>query len=450
MKVLVTGATGFVGRNLCRKLLYQGHLLHILTRDEKKFPYPCKQFQWTRGAPIDPRAFVGVEAVVHLAGAPIVGKRWSVDYKKKLYDSRVQRTRHLVEGIQKLAPQVKTFVSASAIGYYGDTGDRSVTEEEKSGGDDFLAHLCQSWEKEGSQLKGVRTVIPRMGLVLGRGGGLLHRLNSLFRWGLGAPLGNAKHWMSWIHMDDLVEFLCESLVNTSFQGIYNLTSPTPVSNRQFMDQMGSVLHRFVAPPVPYLGLYLTQGEVARYMVASQKVLPQRLLEQGFSFKYPRLSEALSHLLPQNPYDEEWIFDQWLKGDPGEVFDFFSDVGNLEKVTPPWLKLNVIGKSTPKIQSGTLIDYKLRVYGCPITWRTKIKSWTPPYSFSDIQIKGPYRKWEHTHRFEPLAGGTLMTDEICVQIPMSYLLGFFVRKDIDKIFSYRSCVIKELFSKGFDL
>ena len=294
MRVLVTGATGFVGRKLCHELLRQGHEVHILTRrlEELNFPYPCRGFTWRRGEDIDPEAFSGVEGVVHLAGASIVGRRWNSAYKKELWDSRVQGTRHLVDHIQRFGPEVKCFLAASAVGYYGVSGDKCLTEEDPVGSD-FLAELCQSWEAESSRLEGVRGVTARIGLVLGKGGGLLDRLHTLFRCGLGAPLGGGKQWMSWIHIDDLVRFFCEALGSSSFEGVYNLTVPEPARNREFMDTMARTLGGFLAPPVPYMGLRLAQGEAAWYMVASQKVLPQRLLDHGFQFKYPRLDESLA-------------------------------------------------------------------------------------------------------------------------------------------------------------
>ena len=454
MKVLVTGATGFVGQGLCLELLRRGHSIHILTRNNNSlssFPYPCRAFLWRRGESIDSEAFSGVEAVIHLAGAPVIGRRWDTAYKKELWDSRVLGTRHLVEHIQKLGSGINCFVSASAIGYYGDSGERVLTEEDPVASD-FLAELCQAWEEEALRLKEkVRTVIPRIGLVLGKGGGLLDRLHPLFMLGLGSPLVNGKFWMSWIHLDDLISFLCDSVEDTSFDGVYNLTAPGSTRNREFMVEMAKRLGTFVSPSVPYLALKLTQGEVAKYLVASQRVYPQRLLDKPFSFKYGELSKALSSLLPSHLYDNEFNSFQWLNRPQEEVFSFFSDEKNLEKITPPWVSLKILNKSTSELEAGTLIDYKLKIHGFPARWRTKIKTWEPPHGFSDIQLKGPYKKWDHSHYFERLAGGTLMRDQIYFRVPMACLghlfAGSFVKKDVGKIFAYRSRVIEEFFDKA---
>lgn len=443
MKVLVTGATGFIGLKLCCELLRRGHKVNVLTRSTKRFPYPCHVFNWNGETNME--ALSGVEGVIHLAGAPVVGKRWNKTYKKELWDSRVQGTQHLVKNIQKSGPDVRCFLSASAIGYYGDLGDQSATEDHPVGSD-FLAELCHSWENASSQIKGVRKVIARIGLVLGRGGGLVDQLHSLFRCGLGSPVGDGQQWMSWVHREDLIDFFCRALEDSTFEGVYNLTAPHPVRNREFMNRMAERLHGFIAPKVPYAALYLTQGEVARHIVASQKVLPQRLLNSGFCFKHTQLDGALADCLPSHPHDYEFESDQWINRPQKEVFNFFSDETNLEKLTPHWVKLRILGKSTPQIEAGTQINYKLNIHGFPIKWRTEIKDWNPPHRFSDVQIKGPYKKWEHLHHFEDLANGTLMTDRVCFRIPMGYmgniLLGSFIRKDVDKIFSYRNQTIQD--------
>ena len=170
---------------------------------------------------------------------------------------------------------------------------------------------------------------------------------------------------------------------------------------------------------------------------------------AFSLNTPGWMSPWLHLLPDNPYDCEFNGCQWLNRPQGEVFKFFSDETNLHKITPPWLGFEVLGKDTPDMAVGTHIDYKLKIHGFPMRWRTKITDWNPPHSFSDIQLKGPYKKWDHTHRLESLANGTLMTDQIYFRVPMGYVgnmtLGSFVKRDVEKIFSYRQKAIEELFS-----
>ncbi len=471
MRVLVTGATGFIGNRLCEALARRGHEVCILTRrvnssvSGSRFshtPYHCATWDPKKG--VDPALFSGVEALIHLAGASIAGKRWNPSYKKELWDSRTQGTRHIVQALLSSNSTLKCFISASAIGYYGDCENREVTEMTPSG-NDFLAKLCRAWEEETSSLEShCRRIVARIGLVLGKGGGLIEKLHPLFRCGLGSPLGHGRQWMSWIHLEDVVHFFCEALENSAFNGTYNLTAPHATVHRKFIETMAETLGGFVSPSVPYVGLRLTQGEVAKYIVASQKVLPKRLMDMDFPFKYPMLPEALEDLLPDNPYDHEFNNRLWLKKNQSDVFDFFSKTENLEKITPPWIRLKILGLKNlsedtskiqpeiqsgtrPEIQSGSQIDYQLRIHGFPMKWRTLIKDWNPPHGFFDVQLKGPYSKWEHTHRFESFAGGTLMTDQVCFRPPMKYLgnalMGSFIAKDIQKIFSFRNKIIRKI-------
>lgn len=278
MRVALTGARGFVGRALTELLQNQGHETKALSR---------------RPGPAD---LEGVEAVVHLAGEP-VAQRWTAEAKRKIRDSRVLGTRHLVESIKSLEIKPKVVLCASATGFYGHRGDEVLTEE-SGAGEGFLAETCRAWEDEAKALKtlGVRVVLVRIGIVLGRGGGALAKMLPPFRMGVGGRLSHGKQWMSWIHREDLTRLMVWALENEEVRGAVNGTAPGAVTNAQFTSVLGGVLRRPAVFPVPEFVLKLVFGEMARVLLESQRVKPEVAEEKGFVFKYPDLEPALRELL----------------------------------------------------------------------------------------------------------------------------------------------------------
>ncbi|MBE7542042.1 MAG: TIGR01777 family oxidoreductase [Bryobacteraceae bacterium] len=278
MRVALTGARGFVGRALTELLQNQGHETKALPR---------------RPGPAD---LEGVEAVVHLAGEP-VAQRWTAEAKRKIRDSRVLGTRHLVESIKSLEIKPKVVLCASATGYYGHRGDEVLTEE-SGAGEGFLAETCREWENEAKVLEtlGVRVVFVRIGIVLGRGGGALAKMLPPFRMGVGGRLSHGKQWMSWIHREDLTRLMVWALENEEVRGAVNGTAPGAVTNAQFTSVLGGVLRRPAVFPVPEFVLKLVFGEMARVLLESQRVKPEVAEEKGFVFKYPDLEPALRELL----------------------------------------------------------------------------------------------------------------------------------------------------------
>ncbi|MCL4841635.1 MAG: TIGR01777 family oxidoreductase [Bryobacteraceae bacterium] len=278
MRIALTGARGFVGRALTELLQNQGHETKALSR---------------RPGPAD---LEGVEAVVHLAGEP-VAQRWTEEAKRKIRDSRVLGTRHLVESIKSLEIKPKVVLCASATGFYGHRGDEVLTEE-SGAGEGFLAETCREWENEAKVLEplGVRVVFLRIGIVLGRGGGALAKMLPPFRMGVGGRLSHGKQWMSWIHREDLTRLMVWALENEEVRGAVNGTAPGAVTNVQFTSVLGGVLRRPTVFPVPEFALKLVFGEMARVLLESQRVKPEVAEEKGFVFKYPDLEPALRDLL----------------------------------------------------------------------------------------------------------------------------------------------------------
>ena len=454
MKVLVTGATGFVGNALLRALKERGHEIAILTRnpDEAGFRLPvlCDVFQWhPENAPPDPKAFLGVDAVIHLAGENIAGGRWTQKRKNRIKNSRVLSTRHLVEAIGNLIKKPEVLVSSSAIGFYGGTGNTLLTEEVPPA-TCFLAEVCRDWELEAQKAEDlkVRTVCLRTGMVLGKEDGAMKKMLPPFKMGLGGILGTGKQWMSWVHVDDLAQMYIHAMENQSAQGVYNAVSPHPVTNLEFTKTLGKLVNRPTIFPMPKLALKLIFGDMAQILLASQKVSAEKLANTGFTFKYPDLTSALQQIVDRPHL--QFQMEQWTPQPIQKIFSFFSDSKNLEILTPDHLQFKVIGQSTEDLQEGTLLDYKLSLHGIPFRWQSKIVNWKPESGFSDHQTKGPYSLWEHTHEFEEKNDGTLIRDKVNYKVPFGtpgeMVAVDFIQKDLKKIFNFRHMKIKELFGE----
>lgn len=287
MKVLMTGATGFIGSQLRRRLESSGHSVLVVSRR------PGSACDWS-----DASLSRGVresEAVIHLAGENIFDKRWNPRQKELLVSSRVETTKKLAALVAARKPSC--FLSSSAIGWYG-TSETATFDERSPRGSGFMADLCTQWEDatEAAVEAGVRTCRVRSGIVLGRDGGALTKMLPFFRLGIGGPLGSGRQWMSWVHVDDLSTLYQFLLEDGRTMGAYNGTSPNPVTNKELSRAVGRVLHRPSALPVPEPMLRLTMGEIAKVLVTGQRVLPRRAEEAGFRFVHPEIEEALRDLL----------------------------------------------------------------------------------------------------------------------------------------------------------
>jgi uncharacterized protein (TIGR01777 family) len=301
MNILITGATGFVGRRLCEMLHQAGHTVRALSRDsvaaKQRVPHLKEVFPWNPLQELPPlQAFEGCDAIINLAGESIAG-RWTTAKKQLIRDSRVLGTKNLVNALAQLSSRPKMLISASAIGYYGDRGEETLTED-AAPGSDFLAQVCRDWENEALKAEslGMRVVRLRIGLVLGRGGGTLQALLPLFRVGLGGPLGSGRQWWSWIHRDDLCRLIVQILANENVSGPINATAPQPVRQKEFAQVLGRVLRRPAFLPTPAFALKIALGEFADGILASQRALPRRAQEMGYRFQFEELEGALREIL----------------------------------------------------------------------------------------------------------------------------------------------------------
>jgi len=292
-KTLITGGTGFVGQRLRSALVASGNSVSIATRAPEKHRDASAMVEYVPWLP-DLAKF---DAVVNLAGEPIMGKRWSEKFKAKILSSRVEGTRKLVDAIAAAEKKPSVLVSASAIGFYGEQGERALTES-SAHGDDFMAMVCEQWEREAQRAAqfGVRVVSLRIGVVLGREGGALAKMLPPFELGLGGPFGSGAMYMSWIHVQDLVELVQFAIRSQSVSGPLNGVAPGACTNKWFSKALGRALHRPAIFPMPRFAVSLAFGEVAQVMLASQHVKPERALAAGFKFKFPEIDGALRDLV----------------------------------------------------------------------------------------------------------------------------------------------------------
>lgn len=300
MRVLVTGATGLIGKTLCQSLAQEGHEISFLTRrpETAQVVPGARAFAWNAENQLPPEeAFADVEAVVHLAGEPIAASRWTNEQKRRIRDSRVIGTQNLIAGMRKCLNPPKVLISGSAVGYYGTRGDQQL-DEDSAPGRGFLPDICIEWEKEAERARefGVRVVPVRIGVVLGINGGALDKMLLPFKLCLGGKLGNGQQWFPWIHIDDIAGIIRHAMLNDQITGAVNGVAPGIVTNEQFTKELAAALNRPTFLPVPEFALHILMGEMAEVVLNSQRVFPRVALNSGYRFIHPNLKQALGSIL----------------------------------------------------------------------------------------------------------------------------------------------------------
>ncbi len=468
MRIVISGATGFIGRALVLRLARDGHHISALVRSlesaRSKLGADASLVELRDSAAVDAASAGACDVIINLAGE--VGRRRPLDRRSESVScARAALARRASSSRRPRAPgaRLKAFVSTSAIGIYGDTGDRDI-DESSAPADDFLAKLCADWEAEAKRAEslGARVALIRVGVVLGDGGGAMAKMLPLFRLGLGGKLGNGKQWMAWIHQHDIVEAFARAATDDRYCGAFNGVAPHPVTNREMTKVLGKLVRRPTFASAPAFMLKLALGGAASAVLASQRVSPTRLHEMGFQFAYETIDPALaqityasptvliSHVVAERP-DNDYVrkrkpqyvlYDRTLIDAPlADVFAFFSRSGNLAALTPPDMAFDIRTPGELTMERGLTIDYRIGIGGLPLKWRTVIEEWVPGERFADAQHKGPYRCWYHEHTFRADGDRTLMEDRVWYAMPLGPLGRIAhvlkVKRKLQRIFEYRT-------------
>lgn len=452
MKIVVTGGTGLIGKALVAQLVANGDSVSVLTRDASKarkiLPLDAAVFQWNPESDNPPlECLEGSDALVNLIGEPIKG-RWTKTKKLLIHRSRTVSIRNLAAALTTMDNPPHRFISASAVGYYGDRGDDELTET-SGPGEGFLSEVVQAWEDGLEPLRdaGISVTPLRLGLVLSNDGGVLKQL--LFPWllGLGVKIGDGLQWWPWIHIEDAVALIDRALKGRMPIGPVNAVAPEQVTQIEFANTLAKVLNRPRMFTLPKFVIQCLLGEMALELTASRRAVT---CDSGYEYRFPTLDLAMRDLLSTGGSKRNGLrryqTEMSVNATIYEVFDFFSDPGNLEQITPPWLNFKMMTPQPLTIGFGTIIDYRLRLHRIPITWQSEITEWDPPQRFVDVQNTGPYSHWTHTHEFKESEGRTIVRDTVYYAVPGGSMVDrLFVRKDLDRIFLYRQCKLRELFS-----
>jgi len=293
-KVIITGGTGLVGKRLTQLLLNNGYEVNILCRNPKN----PNEFKWDISKNyIDQKVFEQAEAIIHLAGAGVADQRWTAARKNEIINSRVLSTRLLHDYLANKNHNISSFLTASAVGYYGDRGNELLTETSQAG-TGFLADVCRQWEQETDTIAALHIPVSkiRIGIVLSKDGGALPKLDLPIKFGIGAYIGNGKQYVPWIHIDDLCGIFLHLLENKGIEGVYNACAPDIKTNREMSETISKVLHRpFIPAPAPAFLLRTTMGEMAEMLLMSNNCSSEKITETGFRFQFPMLSDALEHI-----------------------------------------------------------------------------------------------------------------------------------------------------------
>lgn len=454
-----------IGRALTRRLLREGHVVTAVVRNlhtarEALGSEPSRIAFADEAAVV--RAVGDSDAVINLAGAPIADRAWSAARLTELDRSRAGLTQRIAGWIHGSERRPAVFVCASAVGFYGDRGQRRLSENESSGSG-LLADMCTRWEAAADQARSreTRVVKMRLGVVLDAEGGALAKMLPAFRLGLGGRLGNGEQYFPWVHLDDVLDAFLLAMNTPDLEGPVNVTAPEPVTNQVWTHALGEALGKPTRFPVPGWALRTFMGDRSQLMLSSQRVIPARLLEAGFRFRHEHVRSALAEVARRSersaqvmnvgaapsprkapPGRADYVLEQRaeLAAPLEAVFPFFERAENLGSITPPWMDFALASDAPEQIESGTKIEYNIRLGPAPLRWRTRIRAWEPGALFIDHQERGPYRLWWHEHAFEPTPLGTRVVDRVYYRLPFGPLgrlvHRWFVRSTLRRIFAYR--------------
>ncbi len=454
-KIVIAGATGFIGQELGIALVRKGFEISVLTRDPKKhegrLAFPCKllTFDKEQMAAAE-QAIDGAYAVINLVGQSIDTGTWKLTGERSVYASRLDPLELLTSAVRKAKVPPKIFLQASATGYYGNSQDLCTEEHPPaSESESFLAKVCIDLENMGRRVEssGTRFIPMRIGVVLGHGGAL-EKINQLYAAGAGARFLGTKGFFPWVAIDDVVAafiFVVEHADVKDIKGPINIVGPTIATLSDLHATMVKLHGRQFAPPVPAWIVRKVANKRAVLLFDSARVSPKKLIDCGFDFAVKTIDQAIDVLCPAG-YKGQFrlVKKQFVRADMNEIWKFFSMPQNLEAITPPWLCFKIKDISTEIMGNGTRIHYQLTLKGVPITWKSVISGYQEKKQFKDEQLVGPYEVWEHTHKFEPLGDGVLIIDDIVYSLPFgksgTMVASWYVQKDVSQIFNFRADVV----------
>lgn len=478
-RIVLTGATGFVGRYLVMRLVARGHALTLLVRDlataKSQFGGLDLQLVELADEGAVGRCFARADTLIHLAGAP-VAQRWTSAHKQAMWESRVGLSQRMIRLIGRHREEGKlSVICAGGVGYYG-KGEEQLFVESSPAGRGELAELAQACERVWAAFaqEGHRVVHLRIGVVLGLEGGILAKTLAPTEFGLGAILGSGDQYLPWIHLNDLCRMIEWATENSELSGPYNACAPKALRYRDFATQLAESSGGKVRVRVPQWLLRLLLGEMTAVVCEGQHAVPERAQDAGFSFHYPSLSEALEDLLHgaelamsparSMPGEEQYIEAHKpnreilhhciLNAPLPSVFDFFSKAENLSLLTPPTLAFDIRTPCPIEMRKGTIIDYRISLALFSFNWRTYIEHFEKEERFVDAQTRGPYACWYHEHIFTQLdTETTKMVDRVYYRVGLGrFSLGplgrwiekRFVRPQLRRIFAYRDRMIQARF------
>jgi len=477
LDILVAGATGFIGRGLVAFLKGKGHRITALVRDvdsaRNVLGDGIALLNWGLSQQQLTEQMEMTDAVINLAGGSIDG-RWSSARKKSFRESRAGITQTLSDAISRSKSPPGLFISASAVGYYGDTGSKVISEAQPVG-HDYLSTLCLDWENAATSARTSKTrvCVLRLGIVVGLDGGILQKLALPLQMGVSPYVGSGNETLPWIHLIDVLEIIGYCINNPSIEGAVNCTAPSPVTGRQFAEVVARISGAKFKVGIPKFVLWLMFGEGASHLWASHNVLPTKLDRLGYKFRYSNVVDALNEDLSDefvtvktfaqrdlgmsHPKEIRNIVKKGkymltavveFNGDPEKVFPFFSSPFNLDLLTPAWVNFQIV-EMRDELGRGVSIKYEIGLWFMKFAWVSEIVSWEPPNSFADNQVRGPYVLWWHEHKIIRTAPGySKMTDRVIYKMP-GWKFGqlihkLMIKRTLINIFNYRRRMIKLMF------
>lgn len=446
MKIIITGGSGLIGQALTKELIHGGHEVYILNRNPdqtiRQLPDATAVY-WDGKTQGDWVNYVnGADAIINLAGESIAGKnllnmRWTSKRKIQIRESRVNAGKVLVEAIRTVEDKPALLIQSSAVGIYGPLADQ-IVDENYPIANDYLAKVCVDWEKSTKEVEsmGVRRVILRTGLVFSKDGGIFSLLKLPFSLFVGGTLGSGLQYLSWIHIDDVVEGVKFLIEDQKAVGIFNFSAPIPVSNKEFAKKMGKAMQRPSLIPLPSFVMKLALGEVSTLALDGQRVVPSHLLERGYQFKYKNLEDALVDLLqPTHRYQHSFL----VKATKEKVAAFHQNTQVLKHLTP--FPITVQFKQVEPVGEGTRTIFSLWFGPIPVKWEAVHHDFNPPDGFSDTQAEGPFDSWHHRHIFKAMdENHTMVIDDINAVFGKGLFAGImsrFIWVTLPILFAYRT-------------